>query len=65
MWVQIPPPTPYRQMTNYIIKQVFNNVKSLRKQLKPNDYYKVLDRLMLLMNFELQNRLKEIEYKPD
>lgn len=43
-----------------VIAFIHNNLK---RHLKPNDYYRFLDKLILVLSVELDERLKEIEYK--
>jgi hypothetical protein len=37
----------------------------MKRKIKPNDYYKIIEAIRLFCSIELGERLKEIEYKKE
>lgn len=47
------------------LKNMMMNVHAVKKQMKPNNYYKLLQKILMIINAELNNRPAEIEHKKE
>jgi len=47
------------------LKNMMINVHAVKKQMKPDDYYKLLRKILMIINAELESRPAEIEHKKE
>jgi len=52
-------------MIDLQIKKIILHIHELKKQLKPDDYYKLLQRISMVCNAEYNEQPKLIEYKAE
>ena len=47
------------------IKNMMMNVRNVKKQMKPVEYYRLLEKILMIINAELNDRPAEIEDKKE
>lgn len=52
-------------MISLYVKNITRPLLELKKQLKPDTYYKIIESIRLICSVELSKRPKEIEYKKE
>lgn len=52
-------------MISLYVKNITKPLLELKKQMKPDTYYKIIEAVRLICSVELGKRLKEIEYKKE
>lgn len=52
-------------MISLYVKNITRPLLELKKQIKPDAYYKIIEAIRLICSIELSERPKEIEYRKD